>query len=606
MNPIQRKANRVEMNSNDHRGAQGGLRRLRRPRLLTCAAVLGIVAAIPVAAGAATSHPTLPKPSGLQTFNVRLGDSRALTGSEDGAPTFSRTPSFAWKPVRGATSYEFELSTSKRYRADNAVVWSSKTLTTPAASVPISLPWITGPSLYWHVRAWHGSAFSDWSDDHRFNVRWLDGVPRQLSGAPGYIRWTPIEGATGYDVWFGNLGSELEDGHSISVGKIFSTETTVADEREFTTLREPGSSVQWRVRARRQLYGATKNGLPRVSYGPWSPSYVAAAGTTNLSTSVAKPLRAVSSDVTSSESARPHSLMPVFVFSRDSYQFHRVYISTDRDCVNVVHVGSIVGGTTYAPRASGPLALSKEEWDRTHSFLVGGEEGKTLRSDGEQATTNEMSKKDAAANGSTGKSTPSSEAKTDGPAPVDLWDSNWPTGRYYWTVVPVTRHIKEDDKGSKPASTEGKDDQPEWEYQDVKLPQDMCNLPGGVRQFAKKSSNPILSAGAAPFVTGLSPTGRLLSAATSQSAFFGVPLVAWTAASGAVAYDVEWSRVSDPWHKVGSTRTYSTSAMLPLSPGKWYYRVRGINPYLPGNTKMSWSGPMPVLIAKPTFSVQAG
>ena len=29
----------------------------------------------------------------------------------------------------------------------------------------------------------------------------------------------------------------------------------------------------WRVRAVRQLYGAFPNGLPTVSYGPWSPVY---------------------------------------------------------------------------------------------------------------------------------------------------------------------------------------------------------------------------------------------------------------------------------------------------------------------------------------------
>ena len=76
-----------------------------------------------------------------------------LEAAADGSAQFSRTPSFAWRPVRGATRYEFELSTSKRFRADNGVIWSSKTLTMPAAAVPISLPWITGPSLYWHVRA---------------------------------------------------------------------------------------------------------------------------------------------------------------------------------------------------------------------------------------------------------------------------------------------------------------------------------------------------------------------------------------------------------------------------------------------------------------------
>src|SRR4051794_36625370 len=111
MNTINRKAKSVEMNSNDHRDAKGGLRRLRRPRLLITAAALACVAAVPFAAGAAGSRPSLAKPNALQNFELRLNP-RATAGVATPAP-FSRTPSFAWAPVRGATRYEFELSTSK-------------------------------------------------------------------------------------------------------------------------------------------------------------------------------------------------------------------------------------------------------------------------------------------------------------------------------------------------------------------------------------------------------------------------------------------------------------------------------------------------------------
>ena len=257
-------------------------------------------------------------------------------------------------------------------------------------------------------------------------MRWTEGVPHQLPSGPGYVSWKPIEGATGYDVWFGNLGSEMRDGVGVTVGKIVSTITTVADEREYSTLRAPGNIVQWRVRARRALYGSTMNGLPRVSYGPWSSVYSALAGDSGVATPVAKPLRTVSS----AGAARVHDLMPVFVFSRDGYKLHRVVVATDEDCVNVVHVGSVVGGTAYAPRTTGPLALTPETWDGTHSFIVDGSEGKTLRSDGELTTTNESPRTGEGAASANG----ASEAD-EGPAPVDLWDSNWPSGRYYWTVV---------------------------------------------------------------------------------------------------------------------------------------------------------------------------
>ena len=42
----------------------------------------------------------------------------------------------------------------------------------------------------------------------------------------------------------------------------------------------------------------------------------------------------------------------------------------------------------------------------------------------------------------------------------------------------------------------------------------------------------------------------------------------------------------------------------PLQPGKWWYRVRGINLALPAGARaMAWSKRQPLVVAKPTFSV---
>jgi len=607
MNPIQRKANSVEMNNNDHRGAKGGLRRLRRPRLLAyAAAAIGVAFVIPMAAGATGGKSSLAAPTGLQTFELRKGDRPLSTGRGQTA-TFSRTPSFAWNPARGATHYEFELSTSDNFRAENALIWSSKTLTTPAAAVPISLPWITGPSLYWHVRALgSGGAVSRWSNPARFDMGWSDktlGVPQWQPNEPGYVKWTPIAGATSYQVWYGNLGTDNRDGHTVTVGKVFSTITTVADEREYVTGRNTGRDVMWRVRAVRQVYGTTRNGLPRTSFGPWSAVYQAQAGEAQAATARAMPLRTVSSDtvltpatlgsksvgvISDANSARKHFNMPVFVWSRDGFAYHRVYVATDKDCTNIVFTGSVVGGTAWAPRTSGPLALSGNQWDPTHSYLLDGDEGKVLSSDGGAVTSIEVIGNSSDKSGSA-SSTPS---KSEGPAHVDLWDNDWPTGGYYWTVVPVVSG----GSGS---------------FQDLGLAQDACQAgpDSGLMSelvLKKASTDPELADGLAPYVTGLSPNGRLLSAVNRRSSFYGVPLVAWKPASGAVAYDIQWSHTSYPWRTAGSLSTYATSAMLPLEPGTWWYRVRGINPHINGNTKMSWSAPLRLTIAKPTFSVTGG
>jgi hypothetical protein len=69
---------------------------------------------------------------------------------------------------------------------------------------------------------------------------------------------------------------------------------------------------------------------------------------------------------------------------------------------------------------------------------------------------------------------------------------------------------------------------------------------------------------------------------------------------------VQWSKSQFPWRAAGSVRTPATSAKLPLKPGIWWYRVRGINDSLPGKGLMSWSDQVPIVITRPTFGVVGG
>ena len=227
-------------------------------------------------------------------------------------PEYSRTPSFAWAPVRGATRYEFELSTSDQFRADNALVWSSKTLATPATTIPRSLPWITGDpaSLYWRVRAVSGGSVSPWSDAQPFSMRWssLPTEWRPDSGSPadvpGYVRWHPVDGATGYQVWFENTK------------EVVTTITNVADEREYYTLPTWNGAVHWRVRAIRRVYGTTSDKLPVVSYGPWSPEYTWTNTWNPLESGTdVRPVAAVSDRVSTPDRPDVHSLMPALLFA---------------------------------------------------------------------------------------------------------------------------------------------------------------------------------------------------------------------------------------------------------------------------------------------------
>ena len=143
------------------------------------------------------------------------------------------------------------------------------------------------------------------------------------------MRWDSVSGATGYQVWF----PEIE--------KVISAYTNVADLREFYTLHSWYSTVQWRVRAVRRVFGTVPNGLPVVSYGPWSPTYTAsnpAPATGKLQTTLA-----ISDEISDGKKQSAHELMPGLVYSGDtgtsgrSYALYRAYASTDTDCVNIVY-----------------------------------------------------------------------------------------------------------------------------------------------------------------------------------------------------------------------------------------------------------------------------
>ena len=621
-----------------------------------------------------------------------------LTPAEAPAHTFPRTPSFAWAPVRNAALYELEVATSDRFN-EGSIVFGTNTLKTPAASIPAALPWLTGKpyALYARVRAIAPSgATSKWSAPYGFNVRWSS-VPVKAAGTeyPGLVRWTPADGASSYDVWF------------VDPGKVIRTKTNAADEREYYTFHQQSpwpDVVHWRVRAVRKTYGSLPNFLPTVSYGPWSP----------LQTSTNPPFAtgpmkdvAATSDATSTEAdPTAHRLTPAFVFSGNQTltgkpaPLYRVYVFSDGDCVNVVYKGALVGSPAYAPRMTGPLGLPAQTtplFFARQGYLKDGVEGSTFTADSAAVRTTESDKPPK--NGASGDGTaaplpdpaatpPPSESTaplpstpTETGAPVDLWDTGWPSGRYYWTVVPAEPRVQgdlttylpapifpgtttltvNDSFGLSPkmrilvgdgltqeiadiASVSGNTlelvlplqfmhavgervflPQTQIAYHELDLAQDAC-AEGRVQAFGKTNEPAVTTAGA-PYVTGLTPNGRLLEGAGKRPAVYGAPLVAWKPALGADQYQIQWSPTRYPWRPVDSLTkeryekiTFATSALLdrqvngvngvargPLPPGTWWYRVRGLDFALPGTARaMSWSDPVSVRITRPKFAVVGG
>lgn len=629
-------------------------------------AVLAVLALALSGSALARSDAAPAPPAGLKAFLLRA--------DEAATHDFPRTPSFAWRPVQGALRYEFELAKSPGF-GEGTVLWSSDALKIPAVSVPVALPWMTGRpyAAYARVRAVTAAGVSGWSPAYGFNLRW-GSTPAELSSYPGMSRWTMVDGATGYHVWFPDLR------------KVVATKTNAVDHREFYSFHQQqafSGTVRWRVRAVRALYGERPNGLPAVSYGPWSRTFTAA--NPQLATGpLALTATAAGATLATPAAPRLHELTPGFAFAGNqatsgvAAELYRVYVYSDAECVNVVYRGAIVGSPAYVPRTTGPLALPPDAGALARArsrFLRDGAQGSTYTADGLRIQTTESDKAKAQPGGA---EKPRGDERSDDPAatppaedpnlpatpaatgaPVDLWDSGWPNGRYYWTVVPVEIVQEAPDTtilaGAVPAGATsltvanaayeaaagsavvvGTGSNRETaeiatrdgatlaltaplryshslgetvealagalSYYDLEAGQDACAA-GRVAEFGKESE-PAVARTSTPFVSGLSPAGRLTAARSASGSVYGNPLVAWRPALGADQYQVQWSSRRYPWREAGSSLTFATSTLLPLEPGTWWYRVRGLNFSLPGTARaMTWSEPVRVHVARPAFAV---
>ena len=194
---------------------------------------LVLALALPAAAPARQAA-SLKAPTGLKAFLLSYDEPTNLS--------FTRTPSFGWKVTRQATSYDFQLATSSSFR-ENSFIWSTDGLAVPYTGVPITLPWITGHpySLFARVRAHIQGRTTPWSADYGFNVQ--GEKPEQLSAPNGLLRWTPIDGATGYEVWEKDIGLG-GIGASEITSKSYMVATNVTDMRDWFTFHQYASWVE--------------------------------------------------------------------------------------------------------------------------------------------------------------------------------------------------------------------------------------------------------------------------------------------------------------------------------------------------------------------------
>ena len=572
------------------------MRYIRLAFLVVCATTLLSGSAL------AQGEKSLSAPQGLKPFLLRA--------SEPAAHDFPRTPSFSWAPTSGAYRYEFQLAKTTNFQ-DGTIFWASSSLKSPAVAIPLTLPWMTGApyAAYARVRAVTRKGTTPWSSGYGFNIRWKD-VPRQTTSYQGLARWTPVEGATSYQVWFTDINRVVE------------TRVNAVDQREFYAFHQGANftgAIRWRVRAVRRV-AKLQGFITPVNYGPWSGPGSFTSTNKAMDDGVVRPLAAVTALATSTPgSPKAHEMTPAFVFAGSraasgvKYDLYRVYVFSDQQCVNTVLRGAIVGGPAYAARNNGTLKLptdAKAIADAANTILELGDEGKTYTAEGILAKP--ASETTPAATGGTPATPtpPTTGAPTTGAPPatsatpeqasnsvwpkVELLESGWPNGRFFWTVVPVKLVAK--------IGSDGKTSS--YEYYDAELPQDAC-ASGRVLAFGKASS-PVVAGQGTAYASGLSPKGRLIASAGDKP-FYGSPLVAWLPAPGADTYQIEWSPSRYPWRAVKRLSVDGgTAKTLPLKPGAWWYRVRGINDALPtGHQFMGWSPPLQLKVAKPKFRLVA-
>ena len=224
-----------------------------------------VVALVPAPAASAA------KPANLHGF--------LLKSNESVSPhIFARTPSFAWSPFTGAVAvrvpaldeHERSLTTRSSGRttdlkaplddgADHAPLDRRARAATAGSRACADSSPATSPPV---ERA------------YGFDMR-PPGAPTAsrvgTNPQPGMVRWTPIDGATAYEVVFPSSSARAKSRRSRPRRR----QPTCASTTPSTTTRQSSHQgvvniVYWRVRAVREPAGKPKNDLPVVSYGPWS------------------------------------------------------------------------------------------------------------------------------------------------------------------------------------------------------------------------------------------------------------------------------------------------------------------------------------------------
>jgi hypothetical protein len=144
-----------------------------------------------------TGLPLDPLHASAADFQKRSTPANLLSPA-DGSQLAATQPEFQWTPVQGASSYRLEVSTDPSF---GTLLTNVTTKSTAFVSTTI---YPAQSTLYWRVQATDGQGIAlTWSSTGTFNQ--VLPTPEGLVGTTSgelipTLRWTPVNGAVGYDV----------------------------------------------------------------------------------------------------------------------------------------------------------------------------------------------------------------------------------------------------------------------------------------------------------------------------------------------------------------------------------------------------------------------
>ena len=413
---------------------------MRHLRLAATALALFAVAGTTFA-GAATHTPAAPK--NLRAFLLRPNEATTHV--------FSRTPAFAWSPVRAPAATSSSSGRARRSReladlVERAVHRRTPHVLPDRARRSRSTRRCRG-SRASRMRFTRMSARSP-RTGRRSGARPLAStsagqtIPKPMASQPGLIRWTPVEGATRYQVWYhGHRARRRDDEHQRGrrARVLHVPHRPVVDRRPSTGACAPcgRSSARSPTGCRRSRTAPGAPSTPRRTRPQRRHQW--RSGWRSRTRSRLKKQSA-------------HELMPGLTWDGTSiadrqYSLFRAYAFTDRDCVNVVFRGARGRWPRIRP-AHRPAHSSCRRRTPTSRLALTSlpparpQARARLRADGAKhhPRTRPRRRRPTAASSSTTTlvlSTsvrPRRRRRTDAGAKVDLPDLNFPTTRYLLDV----------------------------------------------------------------------------------------------------------------------------------------------------------------------------